>query len=136
VLNAVLDTSVLVSAFITPRGVLGRVLDAARDGVFALHISREIQTETAAVLLREPKLQTRYGYGPEAVDGFRDSLPTFARLVADLPAGRFVPDDPVVATAVAARADYLVTGDRKHLLSVGAHGQTRIVTPRQFLDLL
>jgi uncharacterized protein len=115
-------------------------LDAARDGVFALHISREILTETAAVLLREPKLQTRYGYGPEAVDGFRDSLLTFARLVADLPAGRFVPDDPkddpVVATAVAARADYLVTGDRKHLLSVGAHGETRIVTPRQFLDLL
>ena len=50
-----------------------------------------------------------------------------------------VPDDPkddmVVATAVAAKADYLVTGDEK-LLRLGSFHGVRIVTPRAFLDVL
>jgi predicted nucleic acid-binding protein len=61
-------------------------------------------------------------------------------LVHDLPKVRAVPDDPkddmVVATAVAARADYLVTGDRRHLLSLREYEGIRIVTPRQFLDVI
>ena len=63
-----------------------------------------------------------------------------AELVTDLPTLRAVPDDPkddmVVATAVAAKADYLVTGDRRHLLPIGSYEGIQIVTPRQFLDLL
>lgn len=42
----------------------------------------------------------------------------------------------VVATAVAAGAGLLVTGDRKHLLSLGSHRNIRIITPRAFLELL
>lgn len=61
-------------------------------------------------------------------------------MAGDLPTLRVVPDDPeddvVVATAVAARADYLVTGDRRHLLPLGSYQGIRVVTPRQFLDLL
>lgn len=62
-----------------------------------------------------------------------------AELVTDLPEIDAVPNDPddnmVVATAVAARADYLVTGDR-HLLDLASHGAIRIVDPRRFLDAL
>jgi predicted nucleic acid-binding protein len=60
-------------------------------------------------------------------------------LVGDLPDLRAVAldpkDDVIVATAVKAKAGFLVTGDR-HLLSLGSHGGIRIVSPRQFLDLL
>jgi hypothetical protein len=42
----------------------------------------------------------------------------------------------IVATAVAARADYLVTGGRKHLLPIGVHRGVRLVAKRQFPDLL
>ena len=42
----------------------------------------------------------------------------------------------VVATAVATKAEYLVTGDRKHLLSLGTYEGILIVTPRDFLELL
>ena len=45
------------------------------------------------------------------------------------------PDDHVIATAVAARADLLVTGDR-HLLDLGAHEAIRIIDPRRFLGEL
>ena len=45
-------------------------------------------------------------------------------------------DDAIVATAVKAKADYLVTGDRKHLLALETYESICIVTPRQFLELL
>jgi predicted nucleic acid-binding protein len=44
-------------------------------------------------------------------------------------------DDVILATAASARADYLVTGDRQ-LQALGKFGSTRIVSPREFLDLL
>jgi predicted nucleic acid-binding protein len=44
-------------------------------------------------------------------------------------------DDLVLATAVSAEADYLVTGDR-HLLSLGQYQGVRIVTPRDFAAIL
>ena len=43
-------------------------------------------------------------------------------------------DDMVLGTAVAAGADYLVTGDQG-LLAVGEYNGVRIVTARQFLDI-
>lgn len=53
------------------------------------------------------------------------------RVVAD-----DVDDDHVVAAAVAARAHYIVTGDRAHLLPIGTHGEIAIISPRQCLTLL
>ncbi len=45
-------------------------------------------------------------------------------------------DDMIVATAVAARADYLVTGDRRHLIVLGHYEGIRILSPRAFLSEL
>jgi predicted nucleic acid-binding protein len=60
-------------------------------------------------------------------------------VVGDLPVLRVVPldpkDDVIVAIAIEAQAAYLVTGDR-HLLALGSHSNIRMITPRQFLDLL
>jgi len=45
-------------------------------------------------------------------------------------------DNPVIAMAIAGRADYLVTGDRRGLLSLKRVGATRIVTAAEFLKIL
>jgi len=41
-------------------------------------------------------------------------------------------DDQVIATAVAAAADLIISGDR-HLVALGAHAGIRIVTPAEAL---
>lgn len=46
-----------------------------------------------------------------------------------------VDDDHVIAACVAAEADLLVSGDR-HLLTIGQHHGTRIVTPAEALRLI
>jgi len=44
-------------------------------------------------------------------------------------------DDNYIATAIAGRATFLVTGD-SDLLTVRQHEGVRIVTPRSFLDVI
>jgi predicted nucleic acid-binding protein len=42
--------------------------------------------------------------------------------------------DHVIAAAVAARAELIVTGDLKHLLPIGSHRGIAIVTAREVVD--
>jgi uncharacterized protein len=139
-IRAVLDTSVLISALITPKGPSGALLDAAERGVFVLCLSPPILAETLDVLTRDPKFRARYQVDAAQAQGFCDGLLQIAELVADLPdlTGAVVDpkDDAILATALAARAGYLVTGDQKHLLPLGAYEGIEIVTPRAFLDRL
>jgi uncharacterized protein len=138
--RAVLDSSVLVSAFLTPNGTSARLLRAARAGLFKLLLSRELIDETIGILVKKrARLADRYRYGNDRIQRFERHLMALADIVDDLPDLRVVPDDPaddkIVATAVAASADFLVAGDR-HLLALGNYGAIRILTPRQFLGEL
>jgi len=45
-------------------------------------------------------------------------------------------DNRILACALAAQAEFLVTGDKAHLLPLASYRKTRIVTPAQLLDLL
>ncbi len=139
--RAVLDSSVLISAFLTPRGTCADLLRAGERGAFVLCLSPELLADMAAPLLRDPELQARYGYDRKKVAEFCERLLLAGSLVTDLPdLSGAVPldpkDDRIVATVVAARAAYLVTGDRPHLLALGAYEGIRIVRPRDFLDRL
>ncbi len=140
--RAVVDSSVLVSAFLTPGRVPDQVLDAAERGAFTLCLSRELLEETVNVLLdKREKLARFYAYTDEAVFRYAGGLLSIAELADDLPELHgAVPldpkDDMIVATAVKAGAGYLVTGDRPHLLDLGAYEGIRMVKPRDFLDLL
>jgi uncharacterized protein len=138
-MRAVLDSSVLVSAFLSPGGTPATLLGRARRGAFSIYVSAEILEETTRALMR-PRIKDRYRYAADDVAAYQVLLAEVAETVSDLPALQAVPLDPkddlVVATAVKAAADYLVTGDRRHLLILGEHEGIRIVTPRQFLELI
>ena len=43
-------------------------------------------------------------------------------------------DDHVIAAAVAAHDELIVTGDRRHLLPIGSHQGIAIVTAREVVD--
>ena len=137
--RAVLDTSVLVSAFLTPRGSVVRLLREPARSQYQLCLSEYILTETAETLLSKTRLRN-YTYADTDVRDFIHWLLTHAEMVTGLPDLHAVPDDPkddpIIATAVAAKADYLVTGDRAHLLPIGQYGGIRIVSPKEFLDIL
>jgi len=130
----------LVSAFLTPHGCVVRLLREPARSRYELCLSEAILTETAEVLLSKGKLRRYAAYADEDVRDYIRWLLTEAEIVSNLPDLRVVvndpKDDPIIATAVAAKADYLITGDRAHLLPLGEYEGIRILSPRAFLDIL
>ncbi|HVH76571.1 MAG TPA: putative toxin-antitoxin system toxin component, PIN family [Stellaceae bacterium] len=129
-----------MSAFLTPHGSVVRLLRDPVRSRYELCLSDAILTETAEVLLAKSKLRRYAAYADDDVREYIRWLLTQAEMVPDAPAPRVVPNDPkddlIVAAAVAAKADYLVTGDRAHLLPLGEHQGIRIISPRAVLDIL
>jgi len=114
-LRAVLDTSVLVAAFLHLAGVNGRVLALAGER-YELRLSTAILAEVRKVLFY-PRLR-RYGYSEEEVEEFLRALRKAVFLVRRWPKIQVVREDPaddrVLACALAAKADCIVSKD-EHL---------------------
>jgi uncharacterized protein len=114
--RAVLDSSILVSAFLTPHGSVVRLLHEPARSRYELCLSDAILTETAETLLTKRRLRRYAAYADEDVREYVRWLLTQAEMVPDTEPKRVVSndpkDDPIIAAAVAAKADYLVTGDR------------------------
>ena len=126
-----LDTNVLVSAFAT-RGLCADVMR---------HVLAEHDLFVGEVVLRElrkvlrVKLKVPAATVTAIVEMLRENevIPK-PRLPSDLELRD--PDDRwVLASAIAGRADVLVTGDRD-LLEVAARSPVRIIDPRGFWTLL
>lgn len=87
----------------------------------------------------KPRLRN-YAYHDSTVRDYIHWLLTQAEIVADLPQLHVVTndpkDDPVIATAVAAKANFLVTGDRAHLLPIRQYQGIRIVNPKDFMGVI
>src|SRR5467141_83547 len=138
--SAVLDSTVLISAFLAQRGVSNELLRHAREGAFLLVLSEEMLNEAQGVLLDEERRhRQRYHYPNEEAIHFIEGLRVFAHLVTDLPQVTVVIRDPnddmIVATAVRAHASYIVTRD-KDLLSLQHYEGIIMITPEAFIAIV
>src|SRR5215213_11187358 len=101
--RAVLDTSVLVSAFLTPHGSVVRLLREPTRSQYQLCLSEYILTETAETLLSKTQLRN-YAYADTDVHDYIRWLLTHTEIVTSLSTLRAVPNDPkdhqIIATAV------------------------------------
>lgn len=128
-LRVVLDTNVLVSGLAYPSSVPGHIVTTWRQGGLEVVLSRYILDEMVRVL---PRL-SRIRMSPAEARDLADSFMFLADVVE--PEGaqdanlRDPEDQPVLLTLLAAKADYLVTGD-KDLLALAS--QYPIVTPAEF----
>jgi uncharacterized protein len=129
-LRVVLDTNVLVSGIAYPASTPGRILGAWRQGAIEVILSHYILEELARVL---PRLNHRLQWQPQDFTDFIDSLAIQAELVQPealgVDASRDAADVPVLGTLIAAKADYLVTGDDDFLALADRYS---IVTPADF----
>jgi uncharacterized protein len=139
-IRAVLDTNVLASAvgsFYVQNSVPAALLHAA--------ILRRFELITSAVILEElhrtlqkPYFQNRLS--PEDSTEIERIIIRWARKVPITVTVHGVAthpeDDPILATALSAGADYLVTGDQRFRDRVPSFQGIPLVSPAEFLDVL
>ena len=135
VVRIVLDTNVVLSALLW-RGTPYRLLYAVRQQEqVELFTSIALLEELAEVLLRPTaaKRLASIGRAPrEVLADFVDAATLVTPLTVPAVIAADPDDDQVIAAAVTAAADLIVSGDR-HLLALGTHGTIRIVTPAEAL---
>jgi uncharacterized protein len=138
VITAVLDANVLASGFVraNPDSATVQTLDAWRAGRYLLILSEHLLDEVDRTL-ESPYFARRLSWERRANDmGLLRTRSAVIEITVSVTGVATHPeDDLVLATAVSAGADYLVTGDRK-LQRLGSYEGVTIVSPRQFLDLL
>ena len=135
-MKVVLDTNVLVSAFLRDKGKPAQIL--SQNSRFELLICEEILAELTDVLNR-PRIRRKETYLEHRVQEFLGQLRSSSTWIAVIEVENIVPHDPpdnvVLACAVEGGADYLVSGNL-HLLDLKQHRGVKIVMPAQFLEII
>ena len=137
--KVVLDSTGLVSAFLAKTGVSAELVHKAKNGGFDMCLAEEILEEVQRALLQYQKIRKRYHYSDQTVIQFVQNLRIVAHLITGLPSIEVVHSDPndnmVVACAVKAQADYIVTRDND-LLILGNYENIEVMTPENFMGIL
>lgn len=134
-MRLVLDTNIVASGLLWD-GTPARIIDSAQAGAIEIYTSRILLAELTRILKRAKfaKVVAASGLGIEGlVLGYAelalivDPLPIPPTIIAD------PDDDHVLACALAAQADLIVSGD-KHLLDLGAFQNIEIITAAKYVE--
>lgn len=129
--SVVLDTNVLVSAVIKFTGPEAHTVDLVATRDLSVHVSELILREYHDVLFR-PRLRLLKSRVEEVLDLMtRGELVVPNRILSVSPDES---DNRFLECAEAARADFLVTGNKRHFPSLWK--STRIVNARELLDIM
>jgi putative PIN family toxin of toxin-antitoxin system len=130
----VIDTSTLISGVLWT-GLPHRLIELAEAGQITLCATEEMLVELREVLSRS-KFATKIRDRFTSVEEIMQSILALVALYPVLPSSGLVQADPgddmIVACALAAGAEYLISSD-EHLLDLKSVGDVRILTAREFL---
>jgi putative PIN family toxin of toxin-antitoxin system len=133
-MRIVLDTNVLISALAFPGSKPDLILSRIRRGEVELFASSFILAELDRIL------REKFHFRRSEAEARGRFIRTFAHLVEPTERISVVTakddDNRILECALAAQAEFLVTGDKKHLLPLKTYRNVSIVSPAQFLDRL
>ncbi|MGH9498728.1 MAG: putative toxin-antitoxin system toxin component, PIN family [Terriglobales bacterium] len=128
--RVVLDTNVVVSAHLTSDGFERHVLDLVLAGKLQLIVSQQILEEYDGVL-RRPKFRIDRRRVRRAL-GFLRAAALVVRPHRELKVTRDPADNRFLECAEAGKADYIVTGNKRHFPDKWR--RTQIVNSRELLE--
>jgi putative PIN family toxin of toxin-antitoxin system len=136
-MRVVVDTGILVSALIRPKGTIGDVLHALRDGRFTVIYSTPMMLEVTEVLGR-PKIQEKYHVQADDIEVLINLVRLRGELVIPkqtITVCRDPKDNKFLEAALAGEADAIVTGD-DDLLALHPFEGVDILRPAELLERL
>jgi putative PIN family toxin of toxin-antitoxin system len=127
------DTNIYISG-LEFGGLPRHFLDLARAGAFRLDISGAILNEILRVL------RVKFSYSPDALQSAEEKIRNMTQYVNPLHTVDVIKSDPsdnrILECAIAAKSDFVVTGDTRHLLPLGSFAGIKILQVAEFLELL
>ena len=127
----VCDTNVLISALLFPGGPPDEILKLVRRGYVKLAISMEICTELEGVLKKKFEMPEKDA--KEVIKSIRE----ISFLVQPKEKISLIKEDPsdnrILECATASDADYIISGDLKHLQPLKEFRSTPILSPAKAL---
>ncbi len=130
--KVVFDTNIYISAIIfggNPR----QCLELARSGDIQLISSKAILLELAE------KLRDKFNWPEEDIADVIFGISVFAKIINPNKTIKLIktdpPDNRILEAGLEIKADYIVSGDKKHLLSLEKFESIPIISAKQFLDL-
>jgi len=129
-MKAILDTNVLISAYVFPGG--------KPEAVYRLALEGRLEIGTSLTLLAEfgRVLSQKFGWIPDQVEAAVAQVTRIAAVVEPSETIQVIRADPaddrVLEAARAFGADVIVSGDR-HLLDLGAWSEIEIISPADLI---
>ena len=129
-MKAILDTNVLISAYVFPGGRPEAVYRLALEGRLEIGTSRTLLAEFGRVLGQ------KFGWIPDRVEAAVAQMTRIAAVVEPSEVVQVIRADPlddrVLEAARAFDADVIVSGDR-HLLDLGTWSEIEIISPAELI---
>ena len=131
-MRVVFDTKIYISALAIPGGNAEDAYLEAVHGTFELYTSVAILTETARVL------QMKFDWAEDKAREAVQAISQVATVLRPRPTLHILKDEPdnrILECAIAAQAEFIVSGDR-HLLALKRHAGITMITLADFLTKL
>ena len=109
-------------------------VEISKEGKFEIYCSDFIIVEIERIFI------AKFGYGQNTTDKIILEILKFVKVIqpdkkVDVIKSN-ADDNHILECAMSAQADYLVTGDKKHILPLKKFGTTKIVNASDFLEKL
>ena len=131
-MRVTVDTNVLISSLIATGGSADQVIQLVREGEMEMVLSKFILDELARVLTQKFELPA------QAVQSAVDRFQRLAIIVEPRTVVTVIKekqdDNRILECAIAGRVDFLITGDKKHILPLASIQGIPIVGVTEFLQ--
>ena len=134
-MRLVIDTNILISALLVGASLPAHLIVLWREGRFDLMTSAE-QLDEMMRVTRYQKIRERLS--PALAGRLINELRDVAIVLSNLPVVTLCSDpydNYLLAMSALGSADFLLTGDKRHVLSLKLYEGTKIITVREFLTL-
>ena len=127
----VCDTNVLISAAHFPGSPPDEIIQLVREGFMELALSPEILTEFKRIL------KGKFGTPKDEIKQITENIKAIATIVKPTKRINLITQDPtenkILECSLKAKADYIISGDTKHLQPIKEFQGISILSPAKFL---
>ncbi len=137
-MRVVIDANVVISFLLSKGDTVSFIFDEWEKETFEVLVSTDILIELDEVIDRATRM-TKGAIGSLKTAAMKRRLrknTIKVSAVSSVHASKDDKDNRYLACAKDGDADFLITGDKKHLLSLKKFGTTQIISPIEFVQIL